>query len=150
MSDVEQELGLFIPWGCIYPVARYPDTPKGKEEMTRLHPKTSEYWSVKFYLQYLKRTYQRPFALNEYINRTHGYRPYDIILEVMRGKFGNVFGRKKLINYTSGAIPATKLSAGGDRKPDILGFGVKGTTIHIEFLEVTTPGRVEAGLEQLR
>jgi hypothetical protein len=91
-----------------------------------------------------------PFALNEQINRTNGYRPYDIILEVMQQKFGNVFGRGKLKSYTEGQIPASGLTQGRAREPDILGFGVKGSTIHVEFLEVTTTGRKEAGLEQLR
>jgi hypothetical protein len=150
MEDMEQELGLFIPWGCIYPLAKYENSPVGKVWQTSLHPKTAEYWAIKFYYSYLKSSYDRPFALNEQINRRNGYRPYDIILEVMQQKFGNVFGRAKLQSYTAGRITAGQLTQGGARKPDILAFGVKGSTIHVEFLEVTTTGRKEEGLQQLR
>lgn len=150
MEDLEQELGLFITWGCIYPIAQYPDTSLGKLWQTNYHPKAAEYWVIKHYFKYLKRTYDRPVAINEQLNRSTGYRAYDIVLEVMRAKFGNVFGRAKLKRYSEGKSSATTLTPGRARKPDILAFGVRGKTIHIELLEVTTSGRKEAGLLQLR
>jgi hypothetical protein len=149
MNDIDRELGLFIPWACIYPLVQYSDTPTSRRFRDDIHPKTAEYWAIKFYSAHLRKTYQRPFWLNEYINRRTGYEPYDIILEVMRKNFGNVFGRGKLKKYTQGQLPASKLSMGRARKPDVLAIGIKGSAIHIEFMEVTTQGRAEAGLEQL-
>lgn len=42
MADIEQELGLFFPWGCVYPVAQYAENPVGEKWQRDYHPKTGD------------------------------------------------------------------------------------------------------------